>query len=107
MSQQQEPKLSGKAPALATKTVGKRHRLVQRNSIASITAPAIRRIARRAGVKRSSAATTDVAREALSNFMSSLVGDALVYMNSGGRKTVSTEDVAHAATKRGRPIYGF
>nr|DAD36740.1 TPA_asm: hypothetical protein HUJ06_007381 [Nelumbo nucifera] len=59
----------------------KRHRKVLRDNIQGITKPAIRRLARRGGVKRIS---------------------GLIY-----EKTVTAMDVVYALKRQGRTLYGF
>ncbi|CAM9131231.1 unnamed protein product [Lampetra planeri] len=66
----------------------KRHRKVLRDNIQGITKPAIRRLARRGGVKRIS---------------------GLIYEETRGcsRKTVTAMDVVYALKRQGRTLYGF
>ncbi|ONH70175.1 Histone H4 [Cyberlindnera fabianii] len=59
----------------------KRHRKILRDNIQGITKPAIRRLARRGGVKRIS---------------------ALIY-----EETVTSLDVVYALKRQGRTLYGF
>ncbi|KAF6159633.1 hypothetical protein GIB67_034595 [Kingdonia uniflora] len=59
----------------------KRHRKVLRDNIQGITKPAIRRLARRGGVKRIS--------------------------EHARRKTVTAMDVVYALKRQGRTLYGF
>nr|XP_021500552.1 histone H4-like [Meriones unguiculatus] len=61
----------------------KRHRKVLRDNIQGITKPAIRRLARRGGVKRIS------------------------YTEHAKRKTVTAMDVVYALKRQGRTLYGF
>ncbi|KAI3698148.1 hypothetical protein L6452_31260 [Arctium lappa] len=58
----------------------KRHRKVLRDNIQGITKPAIRRLARRGGVKR---------------------------IKHARRKTVTAMDVVYALKRQGRTLYGF
>ncbi|KAL0721887.1 hypothetical protein Bca4012_036486 [Brassica carinata] len=62
----------------------KRHRKVLRDNIQGITKPAIRRLARRGGVK-----------------------DAVTYTEHARRKTVTAMDVVYALKRQGRTLYGF
>uniref|UniRef100_A0AC35UFX2 Histone H4 n=1 Tax=Rhabditophanes sp. KR3021 TaxID=114890 RepID=A0AC35UFX2_9BILA len=64
----------------------KRHRKVLRDNIQGITKPAIRRLARRGGVKRIS---------------------GLVHEETRGKKTVTAMDVAYALKRQGKTLYGF
>ncbi|XP_021712205.1 histone H4 [Aedes aegypti] len=68
----------------------KRHRKVLRDNIQGITKPAIRRLARRGGVKR--------------------ISSGLIYEETRGvlkRKTVTAMDVVYALKRQGRTLYGF
>ena len=86
----------------------KRHaRKSQRQSIEGITKPAIRRLARRGGVKRISAFIYDDTRAILRSFLESIVRDAITYTEHARRKTVTALDVVYALKRQGRTLYGF
>eukprot|EP00828_Plagiopyla_frontata_P031059 TRINITY_DN408_c0_g1_i18.p1 TRINITY_DN408_c0_g1~~TRINITY_DN408_c0_g1_i18.p1 ORF type:complete len:162 (-),score=32.55 TRINITY_DN408_c0_g1_i18:176-661(-) len=86
----------------------KRHaRKSQRQSIEGITKPAIRRLARRGGVKRISAFIYDDTRAVLRSFLESVVRDAIAYTEHARRKTVTALDVVYALKRQGRTLYGF
>ncbi|CAD0093304.1 unnamed protein product [Aureobasidium vineae] len=70
----------------------KRHRKILRDNIQGITKPAIRRLARRGGVKRISAKTRGV----LKTFLEGVIRDAVTYTEHAKRKT-----------RQGRTLYGF
>mmetsp|Transcript_97533 Transcript_97533/g.210335 ORF Transcript_97533/g.210335 Transcript_97533/m.210335 type:complete len:93 (-) Transcript_97533:118-396(-) len=73
---------------------GKRHRKkVTKDSIQGITKPAIRRLARRGGVKRISALIYDETRNVVKQFLESVVRDSVTYTEHAKRKTVSALDV--------------
>ena len=57
----------------------KRHRKVMRDNILGITKPAIRRLARRGGVKRISGLIYDETRSVLKTFLDGVVRDAVTY----------------------------
>merc|ERR1711861_56456 len=87
---------------------GKRHRKkVTKDSIEGITKPAIRRLARRGGVKRISFYIYDYTREVLKGFLSGVVKDAMTYSEHAKRKTVTAMDVVYALKRQGRTLYGF
>ncbi|KAG4428425.1 hypothetical protein IFR05_016092 [Cadophora sp. M221] len=65
----------------------KRHRKILRDNIQGITKSAIRRLARRGGVKRISATVS--------------------YTGHAKRKTVTSLDVVYALKRQGRALYGF
>ncbi|KAK3906617.1 histone-fold-containing protein [Staphylotrichum tortipilum] len=100
-----------KRPGIAGKTVmktgAKRHRSIIKDCIRGITKPAIRRMARRGGVKRISAGIYDEARVALKMFLTTVIGDVVKYTEYRNAKTVTTNDVIFALRRIGRPIYGF
>lgn len=85
----------------------KRHRKVMRDTIAGITKPAIRRLARRGGVKRISALIYDEIRNVLKQFLEQVIRDAVTYTEHAHRKTVTAMDVVYALKRQGRTIYGF
>ncbi|KAH6856968.1 histone-fold-containing protein [Chaetomium sp. MPI-CAGE-AT-0009] len=89
------------------KTGAKRHRKIIKDCIRGITKPAIRRLARRGGVKRISATIYDEARHALKSFLTTVVRDVVTYTEYRNAKTVTVNDVIFALRRIGRPIYGF
>jgi histone H4 len=72
-----------------------------------ITKPAIRRLARRGGVKRISYYIYDYSRDVLKGFLSSVIRDAITYTEHAKRKTVTAMDVVYALKRQGRTLYGF
>ena len=64
----------------------KRHRKVMRDNILGITKPAIRRLARRGGVKRISGLIYDETRSVLKTFLDGVVRDAVTYTEHAKRK---------------------
>eukprot|EP00766_Chilomastix_caulleryi_P000998 gnl/Chilomastix_caulleri/198.p1 GENE.gnl/Chilomastix_caulleri/198~~gnl/Chilomastix_caulleri/198.p1 ORF type:complete len:107 (-),score=33.39 gnl/Chilomastix_caulleri/198:126-446(-) len=89
------------------KGAAKRHKRSQKEAILGITDPAIRRLARRGGVKRISAAIYDETRAVLQEFLKSVLRDAITYTEHAGRKTITTLDVIYALKRQGRTLYGF
>ncbi|CAD7001057.1 unnamed protein product [Ceratitis capitata] len=76
-----------------------RHRKALGDNIQVITNPAIRRLARRGGVKRISGLTYEENRGVLKVFL----GNA----EHAKRKTVTAMDVVYALKGKGRTLYGF
>ncbi|KAM8773510.1 histone H4-like [Acanthopagrus schlegelii] len=74
----------------------KRHRKVLRDNIQGITKPAIRRLARRGGVKRISGLIYEETRGVLKVFLENVIRDAVTAM-----------DVVYALKRQGRTLYGF
>ena len=85
----------------------KRHRKVLRDNIQGITKPAIRRLARRGGVKRISGLIYEETRGVLKVFLENIVRDAVTYTEHAKRKTVTAMDVVYALKRQGRTLYGF
>ena len=72
-----------------------------------ITKPAIRRLARRGGVKRISGLIYEETRGVLKVFLESVIRDAVTYTEHARRKTVTAMDVVYALKRQGRTLYGF
>ena len=85
----------------------KRFRKVLKDSIQGITKPAIRRLARRGGVKRISGLIYEETRGVIKQFIENVVRDAVTYTEYSRRKTVTALDVVYALKRQGRAIYGF
>ena len=75
--------------------------------IEGITKPAIRRLARRGGVKRISFGIYKEIRDVLEFFLRNVVRDAITYTEHAKRKTVTAMDVVYALKRQGRTLYGF
>ncbi|PSK42092.1 histone H4.2 [Elsinoe australis] len=105
----------GKSPATGTRGLGlgkskdslKRHRKILRDNIQGITKPAIRRLARRGGVKRISGMIYDDVRRALKQFLERLLRDVVFVLEGRGQQTVRVSDIVFCLNRQGRPIYGF
>ena len=78
----------------------KRHKRILRDNIAGITKPAIRRLARRGGVKRISGLMYEETRRVLKAFLTDIIHDAVQYADCARRKTVTVLDVVHALKVR-------
>ena len=85
----------------------KRHRKVLRNNIQGITKPAIRRLARRGGVKRISGLIYEETRGVLKVFLENVIRDSVTYTEHARRKTVTAMDVVYALKRQGKTLYGF
>ena len=85
----------------------KRHRKVLRDNIQGITKPAIRRLARRGGVKRISGLIYEETRSVLKVFLENVIRDAVTYTEHARRRTVTAMDVVYALKRQGRTLYGF
>jgi len=89
------------------KVGAKRIRKTAKQVILGITKPAIRRLARRGGVKRLSALIYDETRNVLRSFLENVVRDAVTYSEHARRRTVTAMDVVYALKRQGRALYGF
>ena len=85
----------------------KRHRKILRDNIQGITKPAIRRLARRGGVKRISGLIYEETRGVLKVFLENVIRDSVTYTEHAKRKTVTAMDVVYALKRQGRTLYGF
>jgi histone H4 len=85
----------------------KRQRKVPRDNIDGITKPAIRRLARKAGVKRISGVVYEEARDVLKEFLEKVIRDAVTYTEHAKRKIVTAMDVVYSMKRVGRASYGF
>ena len=83
------------------------HRKALRDNIQGITKPAIRRLARRGGVKRMSGLIYEETRGVLKAFLENVIRDAVVFTEHAHRKTVIALDVVYALRRQGRTLYGF
>jgi histone H4 len=100
-------KTGGKGGKGFGKLGAKRAVVRSKNVILGITKPAIRRLARRGGVKRISADIYEESRNVLRTFLEGVVRDAVTYTEHARRKTVTAMDVVYALKRQGRTIYGF
>ncbi|KAJ7187320.1 histone-fold-containing protein [Mycena filopes] len=75
----------------------KRHRKILRDNIQGITKPAIRRLARRGGVKRISGLIYEETRGVLKIFLENVIRDSVTY----------TEHAKRSVVRSGRTLYGF
>ncbi|XP_027053710.1 histone H2B, gonadal-like [Pocillopora damicornis] len=82
----------------------KRHRKILRDNIQGITKPAIRRLARRGGVKRISGLIYEETRGVLKVFLENVIRDAVTYTEHAKRKTVTAMDVVYALKRQGRTL---
>ncbi|KAJ7133122.1 hypothetical protein C8R44DRAFT_663771 [Mycena epipterygia] len=69
--------------------------------------PALRRLARRGGVKRIARPIYDDVRGALRLHLEDILREAVLYTEHGYRTTVTSSDVLHAFKRNGRVLYGF
>ncbi|CAH0386032.1 unnamed protein product [Bemisia tabaci] len=80
----------------------KRQKKEPRDKILGVTKSAIRRLARRAGVKRVSELIYRETRGIIKIFLTNIIHDAITYMEHARRKTVTVVDVIYALRRQGR-----
>ncbi|CAL5230008.1 g13448 [Coccomyxa viridis] len=68
---------------------------------------AVRRLARKAGVKRMSGDVSTEARTALRSFLQGIIHDVVIITEHSRRQTATVMDVLLALKRRGRQLYGF
>ena len=83
----------------------KRHLKTPQDALLGITKPAVRRLARRGGVKRLSNEMTFEIRSYVKLFLEKVAHDAVVFTKHGKRSTVTTSDVVHSLKRNGRTLY--
>ena len=71
------------------------------------TSSAMRRVARRGGVKRLARLTYDEVRGVVHDFVKKLVSDAIAYTQHRRAGTVVAMDVINALKRQGRQLYGY
>ena len=74
---------------------------------AGVGTPSLRRLARRAGVKRIALPTYQSVREALNAFLRKIVADTACLVENRRRFTVTLPDVLYALKRNGRTLYGW
>merc|ERR1719271_1265006 len=106
-------RFAGAAGKTVGKTIGKggagtrSHKILREGSMQGITKPAIRRLARRGGVKRISGLIYEETRGVLKVFLENVLRDSITYTEHSKRKTVTALDVVYALKRQGRTLYGF
>ena len=78
-----------------------------KETILGVTKPAIRRLARRGGVKRISSLVYEETRHVLRGFLEGVIRDSVTYTEHAKRKTVTALDVVYALKRQGKTLYGF
>ena len=96
-----------KGKSSAAKGSNKRIKKLLTTNASGVTKGAIKRLARRAGVKRISALTYEEVRGSIKSFAESTIQDATAYTESAKRKTVTAGDIVNALKKKGKMIYGY
>ena len=85
----------------------RRHRRILRDNIQGVTKPAIRRLARRGGVKQMNGLIYEEVRSVLKVFLEKIIRDCVTYSEFARRRSIQTVDVVCALRRNNRPVYGF
>ena len=99
--------MSGRGKGKGLGKAGAKRQQALSESIQGITRPALRRLARRGGVKRISSGVYDEIRGVLRSFLEVVVRDSVTYCEHARRKTVTVLDVVYALKRQKRAIYGY
>ncbi|KAF5140464.1 histone h4 [Vairimorpha ceranae] len=90
----------------SAKGIAKKHRKIASNE-ESISKPAIRRLARRAGVSRVGSGCFNEIRVAAKSYMTGIISYSFVYANHAKRKTITCSDVLYSLKKMGVKYMGY
>jgi histone H4 len=82
-----------------------RRRRARDDPLAGLTKPAIRRLSRRAGIRRISSVLYAGVREIVAADTAAIVADAMCFMAAARRATIGYADVKAAAAHRGLVLY--
>lgn len=87
----------------------RRYRKILRGNIVfhGFTKSAIRRLARKGGVKRIGGLIYEEIRYVTKVFLENIIKDSITYMEHANRKTITPMDIIYALKRRGRTIYGY
>jgi len=77
------------------------------DTLDGISKPSIRRLGRRAGVKRLNNKMYDTMRKEMHAFLSTILRDSLVYTANANRHTIQVNDVLMSLMRNGRKLYAY
>jgi len=83
------------------------HDQADEKAVVGVTKPAIRRIARRGGVKRVSERVYAKTRRLMNTYLTRILCEANLYADYAERKTITVKDVLCALRRRNEAIYGY
>ena len=100
---------AGKLPSKSGKAAisMKRHAKVLRDNILGVSKKAIRRMARRGGVKRMSGSVYDGTREEIMKFLRIILHDAVVMCECAKLKTITHNHILAALKRHNQTLLGF
>jgi len=85
-------------------STAKRHQGMQISPLAGIRSPAIKRLARKAGVKRISSTIYRRVRDDLSSMLNDILVVAIEYPKMRKQKTITAVDIVHALQQCNMPL---
>lgn len=102
--------MAGKGKLGKQASKGKAKRIVKQSTSGAeyqVTKGALRRLARRGGVKRISDNSYNAVREFADQMIVKVTRDSIVYAEAARRKTITAMDVVYALKKNGKTLYGY
>lgn len=78
-----------------------------KDSLEGITKPSLKRLARRAGIKRLSTAVYPETKEALVVWLDKVLADGSKYAEHAHRRTITVMDIMYALKRNGQTLYGY
>jgi histone H4 len=96
-----------KGKSAAGASSGKRVKKIVSANATAVSQGSIRRLARRAGVKRISAPVYADVRSVLQSFVEKTVRDAAALAEHAKKRTLSAAIIVQALRKQGKSIYGY
>lgn len=104
--------MAGKGKLGKQASKGKAKRLLKKSHVSAaahwqVTKGALRRLARRGGVKRIAENSYNPAREFIDAMLVKVTRDSIVYAEAARRKTITAMDVVYALKKNGKTLYGY
>lgn len=82
-------------------------KMQQKPALMGVTQPAIRRLARRAGVKRISGLIYEETRNVLRHFIEDMMRITVPIVEHAKRHTATATDIVYALKRKGITLYGF
>jgi histone H4 len=101
------PALTPRTPAAVARGCAGAKRAPRPQRLAAVGVPSLRRLARRAGVKRIAPSTYESTREALNAWLRIIVRDVCCIVENRRRITATLPDVLYALKRNGRTLYGW
>ncbi|KAI8813097.1 histone-fold-containing protein [Cladochytrium replicatum] len=97
----------GKGKGIGAGLSRRRKQMTFQDNLLGITKPAIRRLARRGGVRRISNGIYHETRIVLKEFLHGVLRDACLYVEHRGGQTMTAVDIVYALKRRGTTFYGI